>query len=134
MGKTEDASKATTDTTSVTTIYDSKGQPICTFNGEVVNGQPVGNGTLKYINDPDGRDYYKGGFVNGLRESDKAILHYKNGDIYRGSFKENKLDFGTYYVSENGEYFRGHFKNDKPWKGIWYDKKDKVISKVEYGE
>ena len=134
LGKTEDASKATTDTTSVTTIYDSKGQLICTFNGEVVNGQPVGNGTLKYINDPDGRDYYKGGFVNGLRESDKAILHYKNGDIYRGSFKENKLDFGTYYVSENGEYFRGHFKNDKPWKGIWYDKKDKVISKVEYGE
>ena len=55
--------------------------------------------------------------------------------VYGGEFfKENKLDFGTYYVSENGEYFRGQFKNDKPWKGIWYDKKDKVISKVEYGE
>ncbi len=131
---------AAADTTAVdstaeaTTIYDSKGKPIYTYTGEVKNGQPQGKGTVKYINDPDKRVEYVGGFVNGLREDTNATLRYANGDSFIGSFTADRFEKGVYTVKQTGEYFSGTFKNDQPWNGAWYDKNKNEISKVVNGQ
>lgn len=116
----------------VTTIYDNNGEAICSFSGEVVNNQPNGYGVLTYLKD-DVKDRYEGNMVNGQCEDNSAVLFYKNGDIFRGAFKNDHFEIGTYYVNDSGEYFRGLFKNNKPWKGFWYNANDYVISRVENG-
>ena len=105
---------------------------IYSFSGEVVNNQPNGYGVLTYLRD-EVRDRYEGNMVNGQCEDNSAALFYKNGDIFRGAFKNDQFEIGTYYVDDSGEYFRGIFKNNKPWKGFWYDAHDNVISRVENG-
>lgn len=116
----------------VTTIYDNNGEAIYTFNGEMVDNQPNGYGVLTYLKD-DVRDRYEGNMVNGKCEDNSAALFYKNGDIFRGAFKNDQFEVGTYYVDGSGEYFRGLFKNNKPWKGFWYNAHDYVLSRVENG-
>lgn len=128
----EPAEVVEVDTTNVTTIYDKNGEPVYTFSGEVVDNQPNGYGVLRYLKD-NVRDRYEGHMVDGRREDNSAALFYKNGDIFRGAFKDDQFEIGTYYVEDSGEYFRGLFKNDKPWKGIWYNSHDYVISRVENG-
>ena len=123
---------AEVDTLEVTTIYDNNGEAIYSFSGEVVNNQPNGYGVLTYLRD-EVRDRYEGNMVNGQCEDNSAALFYKNGDIFRGAFKNDQFEIGTYYVDDSGEYFRGIFKNNKPWKGFWYDAHDNVISRVENG-
>jgi hypothetical protein len=71
--------------------------------------------------------------VNGQCEDNSAALFYKNGDIFRGAFRNGQFEIGTYYVNNSGEYFRGLFKNNKPWKGFWYNAHDYVIRRVENG-
>ena len=117
----------------VTTIFDNNGEAIYTFNGDVVDNQPNGYGVLTYLKD-DVRDHYEGNMVNGKCEDNSAALFYKNGDIFRGAFKNDQFEIGTYYVDDSGEYFRGLFKNNKPWKGFWYNAHDYVISRVENGK
>lgn len=127
--KTETEEK---DTTTVSTIYDANGQAAMTFSGTVVNGQPQGKGVMIYMLDKD-KDRYEGGFVNGLREDSTAALFYKNGDIYRGAFIADHFSNGAYYVNETGESFRGKFKDDQPWNGVWYDKHNNVLSRIDKG-
>ena len=116
----------------VTTIYDSHGEAVLTFDGEVNDGTPNGYGTLTYLKDKV-KERYEGIMVNGLREDSSAVLFYKNGDVYRGAFERDRFSIGTYYIEESGEYFRGTFKDDKPYNGYWYDAHDYIISRVENG-
>ncbi|MBQ9636553.1 MAG: protein kinase [Prevotella sp.] len=120
------------DSTTVSTIYDSKGEAVMTFTGEVSNGQPNGSGILTYIKD-NVKDRYEGQLKNGLRADSAAALYFKNGDIFRGGFENDHFTTGTYYVNESGEYFQGKFKNDQPWNGVWYDEHHNVLSRVEKG-
>jgi len=119
-------------TPKITTIYDDKGEAIYSFSGEVVDNQPNGYGVLTYLKDV-ARDRYEGNMVNGQCEDNSAVLFYKNGDIFRGAFRNGQFEIGTYYVNNSGEYFRGLFKNNKPWKGFWYNAHDYVIRRVENG-
>lgn len=111
-------------------IYDTNGQVIMTYSGEVENGKPQGKGVLVYKTDKD-KDRYEGRFLNGLREDSLAALYFKNGDVYRGSFIEDRFATGTYFVAETGEYFRGVFHDNKPCKGYWYDKNHNIIEEVK---
>jgi len=115
-----------------TTIYDSQGQPIMTFSGQVVQGQPQGNGILTYLNDKV-KERYEGNITDGLRDDSTAVLFFKNGDVFRGAFEKDHFTIGAYYVKESGEYFQGKFKNDQPWNGVWYDAQHNVISRVDNG-
>ena len=124
--------KEDADSTVVSTIYDANGQAAMTYSGQVVNGQPQGKGVMKYLLDKD-KDRYEGAFVNGLREASTAALFYKNGDVYRGAFVADHFTIGTYCVKETGESFKGKFKDDQPWNGVWYDKHNNVISRIDEG-
>lgn len=115
-----------------TPILSMLGDTIMTYSGEIVDGKPQGRGVLKYRNDD--RLRYEGAFLNGLREDSVAALFYKNGDVYRGSFIADHFATGTFFVESTGEYFRGTFRDDKPYNGVWYDKNDNIISRVEKGK
>ncbi len=123
----------TTETMKETSIFDSQGQVIMTFTGEVIDGCPQGRGVLKYLHDSI-RDRYEGNIVKGQREDSAAVLYYKNGDVYRGAFEKDHFTIGSYFDKEKGEYFQGKFQDDLPWNGVWYDSKNNVICRVENGE
>ncbi len=132
-GKTGKEEVVNTDTVTEKPIYASDGRIIMKFKGEVVNGMPQGRGVVTYIDDVDGRTRYEGAYLNGMREDSAAVLYYKNGDIYRGSFIANKFGTGTYFIKENGMFFRGTFKDDQPYNGVWYNADESVQSRIRNG-
>lgn len=132
-GKNTPEPVVNTDTVTEKPIYASDGRIIMKFKGEVVNGMPQGKGVVTYVDDVDGRIRYEGSYLNGMREDSAAVLYYKNGDIYRGSFIANKFGTGTYFIKENGMFFRGTFKNDQPYNGVWYNSDESVQSRIVNG-
>lgn len=132
-GKFDKPEVVNTDTITEKPIYASDGRIIMKFKGEVVNGMPQGRGVVTYIDDVDGRTRYEGSYLNGMREDSAAVLYYKNGDIYRGSFIANKFATGTYFIKENGMFFRGTFKDDQPYNGVWYNADESVQSRIRNG-
>lgn len=128
MGKEEIVNP---DTITEKPIYSPSGQKVMTYRGQVVDGKPQGRGILKYLDNK--KESYEGAFLNGLCEDSMAVLRYRNGDIYRGSFIAGRLGTGSFFIDKTGEYFRGTFRDDKPYNGVWYDKADRVISRVVKG-
>ena len=60
----------------------------------------------------DNGDIYMGEWKNNKREGN-GIYYFYNGDRYEGEFKNNKIEgIGTIYFS-NGERFEGECKSDK---------------------
>ena len=102
-------------------------QGVCTYTGEVnAQGVPHGKGQAWF---KDGR-YYKGTFANGNMHGDNAYFSYKEGDVFEGSFDNNKFDRGKYTIKESGEYFDGTYKDGKPLHGKWYDKNGKLLENI----
>jgi serine/threonine protein kinase len=106
-------------------VYDS---PLgkYTYTGCAVEGIPEGEGEARF---KDGR-YYKGFFKYGSLSGDNALFVYPNGDEYRGSFKDNMFDQGTYTIKSSGEYFRGTYKDGNPLHGKWFDKDGNLIEEI----
>ena len=99
----------------------------CTYTGEVnSDGIPNGKGQAWF---KDGR-YYKGGFVNGNLHGDNAYFSYKQGDVFEGSFDNNKFSQGTFTINSSGEYFRGKFKDGNPLHGKWFDKNGNLLEEI----
>ena len=97
---------------------------MCQYTGLVSNNIPDDSQGEAFFD--DGR-YYKGGFVNGVLSGDNCYFKYSNGDVFKGSFKNNAFERGEYTIAEDGSSFHGSFKNGQPDKGNWFDKNGKVI-------
>lgn len=98
---------------------------MCQYTGNVdKNRLPDDFEGEAYFN--DGR-YYKGGFEHGVLTGPNAYFKYPNGDVFKGTFKNNAFDWGEYTIAEDGSSFHGSFKNGQPDKGNWFDKNGKVI-------
>lgn len=82
---------------------------------------PNGKGIAKIVDGEYKGNSYDGTFVWGVLEGD-AIYTTVDGDIFKGTFKNNKYDKGTYTIKETGEYFVGTFKDGQPNVGDWFDK------------
>lgn len=95
------------------------------------DGQPDGIGKARFTKhgEPDGR-IYQGPFVGGKFEGEDCMLQMENGDVFKGSFKNNYFEEGTYTQAVNGEYFKGIFSNGQPSIGAWYSKDGKKIQDV----
>ena len=67
-------------------------------------------------------DYYRGQWVNGLKEG-RGIQNYFEDDIrYEGQWKKNMHDGQGKLTEQNGSYYVGDFKNGKKHgKGQYYD-------------
>ena len=53
--------------------------------------------------------------------------YLRNGDVFEGTFKNDKFDYGKYIDNEANEYFVGSFKDSQPAEGNWYDKNGKLL-------
>lgn len=77
------------------------------YNGSFSKGLYTGKGSLTWA---DG-DKYVGNWSAGKKTS--GTFYYKDGSLYKGTFK-NELKHGTgKYMFKDGSYYEGAFKNDK---------------------
>lgn len=95
------------------------------YYGPMHDRTPDGVGVAFYPeNDPQGRRFYIGRFVDGERQDTAAMLFYKDGSYFKGSMKENEWESGIFFDVEKA-HFVGDFRNNIPWNGTWY-KHEKV--------
>ena len=102
------------------------------YTGPVnANGQPNGIGRATFIKNgqPNGTTY-SGPIADGVFDGDDAEYKMANGDIFKGSFKNNYFSEGSYTNAQNGEYFKGIFSQGQPSLGAWYNKQGKKLQEV----
>ena len=103
------------------------------YYGPIRDKKPHGIGVAIYPeNDKDGRKYYIGKFVNGVRQDTAAMLFYQDGDYYYGTMEGDSWKKGMWYSNSDKSHFEGTFKNNKPYTGWWYDHRQAY--KVNYGK
>lgn len=79
-----------------------------TYEGDIQNGLPHGNGTMTFN---DG-DVYEGNWVEGRFEG-LGMIAFGNGDLYKGQFVDwHYSGKGIYYYS-NGEVYDGDWSESK---------------------
>lgn len=104
------------------------------WTGELIDGQPNGKGTIDYAEkDHDKRKQYIGVVENGLRQAYSAILIYRNGNKYVGSFDKDNFGIGTLTLNKDSMCFKGEFRNNKPYHGYWYFNDGTKYSVLEKG-
>lgn len=104
------------------------------WDGNWEDGKPNGEGVITYTSkDKDGRKEYKGYVSKGLRNDDSAVLTYKNGNSFNGSFANDKLNKGKLILKSDGMYFEGSFKDNQPYNGKWYYTDGSLYSTVTNG-
>lgn len=104
------------------------------WTGSIVDGQPDGKGVLNYHdNDRDGRLRYEGAMRQGRREDSDALLVYRNGSSYRGSFVNDQFSDGKLSLKDDGMYYIGQFRDGEPYSGTWYWDNGTVYSSVVNG-
>jgi len=102
------------------------------YTGPVnANGQPNGIGRATFIKNgqPNGTTY-SGPIADGVFDGDDAEYKMANGDIFKGSFKNNYFSKGSYTNAQNGEYFNGIFSQGQPSIGAWYNKQGQKLQEV----
>ena len=95
--------------------------PNGSYDGEVKDGKPHGNGTRYYAN---GKQYdrYEGEFREGKKHG-QGTYDFANGDQYVGEYRDDKRNGrGTYYFSSGNQYLRyvGEYRDDKMVGGWLY--------------
>lgn len=68
------------------------------YKGEWQFDKPHGKGKQTFT---DG-SFYKGNFVNGLKEDDNAVYQWPNGKVYKGPFKTGYIDGVGTLTMRNG--------------------------------
>ncbi len=90
------------------------------YYGPMTNRMPHGIGVAFYPdNDPQGRRFYIGHFVNGERQDTAAMLFYRDGSYFRGSMTNNEWEQGLFFDMEKS-HFVGTFRKNIPWDGTWF--------------
>jgi len=94
------------------------------YVGEVMSGEPHGQGTLTFT---DGRMYvgqYKDGKMDG-----NGTYTWTNGSKYEGEWKEGKQDGQGTLTLSSGNKYEGEFKDGKPWNGTLFVKNGNIFGK-----
>ena len=73
-------------------------------------------GELEYVN----KDIYVGTFINGKREG-KGNYYYSEGTSFVGHWEQDQKVAGELTLF-NGDIFKGSFKNNERYNGIYYYK------------
>ncbi len=99
------------------------------YKGEIENGLPNGQGTVKTI---DGKKYV-GEWKDGI-EHGQGTQTFSNGGKYVGEWKDGKYHGqGTYIFSDGGKY-EGEWKGGKMWNGTYYYYDGKIKDKYVDGK
>lgn len=95
-----------------------------TYYGPLKDKKPHGVGVAIYpADDPDGRLYYIGNFVDGERQDSAARLFYQDGDYFYGEMEGDNWQKGLWYSSSDHSHYEGRFLDNEPVDGWWYDHK-----------
>ncbi len=78
------------------------------YTGQLLRGQPDGEGTLAYYSGTRYEGQWKMGKLHGLGQ-----LRWTSGDSYRGDFVEGQRTGHGVYRFANGNLYRGDFLNGK---------------------
>lgn len=103
--RTSDSSNPGTDTDNKKRVVNDAQFSRGKYSGEIVNGEPEGQGTLLMNNG----DKYEGSFIAGTFEG-KGTYYWTDGTNYSGEFHEGKIVEAAAAKSEN--YL---LKKDSPW-------------------
>lgn len=105
-------------------LYFESALGTCSYTGTVDGDKlPHGTGEATFT---DGR-FYRGSFVHGNFDGNNAYFLYDNGDVFEGTFADNKFSEGKYTIKSDGSYFEGSFENGQPSQGLWFDKNGKNL-------
>lgn len=108
------------------------------YYGPLKDNQPHGVGVAIYpSDDKDGRRYYVGNFVDGMRDDSSALLLYQNGNYYYGALKGDLRTEGIDFNKSDNSHYEGTFVNNQPDNGVLYDHKKAyryVNGKLKYAE
>lgn len=107
------------------------------YEGETVDGKPVGQGKLRFMNGVE----YTGTFAEGKFHG-KGLQKMMNNNVYEGHFLFGKMTGRGSYTQANGTIYNGEFLDGKKHgKGILTEKKGTLYkgkflhdSKNGYGE
>lgn len=117
----------------VTDLYWESPLGIASYSGEVmvdsVSGTkaPHGKGIARITAGKYVGSIYEGEFNQGNMDGE-ATYTLKNGDVFKGTYKDNKYHHGRYTIKGSGDYFEGTFKNGNPDKGDWYNSKGQKLN------
>ena len=114
----------TEDLVKVEKMYFESALGICSYTGTVDGDNlPHGTGEATFT---DGR-FYRGSFIHGNFNGNDVYFLYDNGDVFEGTFVDNKFSKGKYTIKSDGSYFEGSFENGQPNQGLWFDKDGKNL-------
>jgi len=99
------------------------------YKGEIKNGLPNGQGTVKTtLGEKYGGEWKDGNFDG------QGTMFFPNGHKYVGEFRDGyRNGQGTFTYPDGGKYV-GEFKDNKPWNGTEYDKDGNITKKYVNGE
>ena len=100
-----------------------------TYEGEIKNGSPNGQGTST---NPDGSKYigeFKNVFPNG-----QGTMTWSDGGKYIGEWKDGKRNGQGTTTIASGTKFVGEHKDEIPWNGTGYNKDGNIGGKKVNGE
>lgn len=94
----------------------------------------LGKATFYYqdIDSTSAAKSYDGEWIHGIMQG-QATYKMRNGDVFKGIFRDNKFSSGRYMTSD-GDYFEGSFRDEQPYNGSWYNKNGRVECKVINGK
>ena len=98
------------------------------YVGEIVSGQPHGQGTYTF---PDGRKYV-GEFRNGKFHG-QGTRAFPDGSKYVGELKDGEYHGQGTYTFHDGRKYVGEFREGRPWNITHYDKNGNIIVKFVNG-
>ena len=91
----------------------SDAQNMGMYEGEMLDGQPHGVGTIIYLtNDKFGRANYTGEWRFGMITGE-GLMIWKSGAVYSGQILMNLMDGQGNFSWPNGDYYSGQYINGK---------------------
>ncbi len=83
------------------------------YTGEIYEDEPDGNGSFSYYNNEGNSIVYNGEFVNG-EMTGFGTMHFEDGSRYVGDFEQGVLDgYGIWYNSQDKIVRKGEFISGK---------------------
>ena len=92
------------------------------FNKSIIDG----NGKIKFN---DGKKFV-GEFQNGIITGN-GELSYENGVKFKGEYLMEKKNGNGEYIWPDGKKFKGKWKDNKLEQGIFEDKENKIVEKID---
>ena len=83
------------------------------YYGKIINRYYTGTGLFIHISN----EHYAGEFFESKRHGN-GEFYFSNGDIFKGTWKNDNMDSGTYTFSD-GSVFIGSFNDNKFYKGVF---------------